>query len=73
MLSSACFFAAFGILSIGGDNGPPVALHILKLCLWFIPLFIEVASHFVALSLPGFVRYTTEAIYARSGTVFLIM
>ncbi|KAF7976379.1 hypothetical protein HWV62_6951 [Athelia sp. TMB] len=70
---AACFFAAFAILFIGGDNGPSTTLNIIKVVLWFLPIFVEVISHFVALHLPGFVGYTTEGIYARSGTVFLII
>ncbi|KZP30448.1 hypothetical protein FIBSPDRAFT_108590 [Athelia psychrophila] len=73
ILSSTCFFVAFGILYTGGDDGPSVPLNIAKLLLWYVPLFVEIASHFVALELSGFVRYTTESIYARSGTVFLII
>ncbi|KZP30473.1 hypothetical protein FIBSPDRAFT_1038145 [Athelia psychrophila] len=73
ILSSACFFVAFGILYTGGDDGPSVPLHIVKLLLWYLPLLVEIAGHFVALELSGFVRYTTESIYARSGTVFLII
>jgi hypothetical protein len=75
LFSSLCYFAAFLILGRSGnqDSGPSQAVEIVKLALWFIPILVEIASHFVALSFDGFVRYSTESIYARSGTVFLIM
>jgi hypothetical protein len=63
------------MLRTGGNgiSGPSVAVEITKLVLWYLPIIVEIISHFVALSLPGFVRYSTDAIYKRSGTVFLIM
>ena len=75
LFSSLCYFAAFAILGSSGhqDSGPSQAVEIVKLVLWFMPIIIEIISHFVALSFRGFVRYSTESIYARSGTVFLIM
>jgi len=48
-------------------------VEIIKIVLWYFPIFVEIASHFVALKLPGFVGYSVEAVHARSGTVFLII
>jgi hypothetical protein len=73
MFSSSCYLAAFIILGAGKVSGPSQTAEIAKLVLWFLPIIVEIISHFVALSLPGFVRYSTESVYARSGTVFLIM
>jgi hypothetical protein len=74
LFSSLCYFAAFFILGTGSSSsGPSEAVEITKLALWYLPIFVEIISHFVALSLPGFVRYSTDSVYKRSGTVFLIM
>ncbi|KAI5116748.1 hypothetical protein M0805_001606, partial [Coniferiporia weirii] len=67
--SSVCYFVAYGV--IGKD--PSEADQIAKLFLWYCPLLIEVAAHFVAGMLPGRVRYPAEAIYERSSTVFIII
>jgi hypothetical protein len=75
LFSSLSYFAAFFLLGTsGGDmSGPSPTVETIKLVLWYLPIVVEIISHFVALSLPGFVKYSTEAVYARSGTVFLIM
>ncbi|KIM88201.1 hypothetical protein PILCRDRAFT_250405 [Piloderma croceum F 1598] len=74
LFSSLCYFAAFFILGTGdSSSGPSEAVEITKLVLWYLPIIVEIISHFVALSLPGFVRYSTDSIYKRSGTVFLII
>lgn len=44
-----------------------------KIILWYLPLLVEVASHFVAASVPGRVRYPPEAVYERCSTVFIII
>ncbi|KAI5116749.1 hypothetical protein M0805_001607 [Coniferiporia weirii] len=67
--SSVCYFTAYGVI---GKN-PSEADQIAKLFLWYCPLLIEVAAHFVAGMLPGRVRYPAEAIYERSSTVFIII
>lgn len=67
--SSLCYFTAFAVI---GKN-PNETDQIAKLLLWYLPLLIEVASHFVAASIPGRVRYNAEAIYSRSSTVFTII
>jgi hypothetical protein len=74
LFSSLCYFAAFFILGTSSGNaGPSEAVEITKLVLWYLPIIVEIISHFAALSLPGFVRYSTDSVYKRSGTVFLIM
>ncbi|THU79258.1 hypothetical protein K435DRAFT_884399 [Dendrothele bispora CBS 962.96] len=57
-----------------GDN-PGEDNQIVKLVLWFFPLFVEVAAHFVAISgrYKGWVRYSSELISERSATVFVII
>ncbi|THU76297.1 hypothetical protein K435DRAFT_900956 [Dendrothele bispora CBS 962.96] len=57
-----------------GDN-PGEDNQIVKLVLWFFPLFVEVAAHFVAISgrYKGWVRYSSEMISERSATVFVII
>jgi hypothetical protein len=74
LFSSLCYLVVFVILSTGHDaSGPSQAVEIAKLVLWFLPIIVEIISHFFALAMPGFVKYSTESVYARSGTVFLIM
>ena len=75
LLSALSYIAVFIVLRTtgSGDSAPSSQVEIGKLVLWYLPIFAEIVSHFVALELPGFVRYSTEAVYARSGTVFLIM
>lgn len=74
LFSSLCYLAVFLFLSkVPDGTAPSHTAEISKLVLWFLPIIVEIISHFVALSLPGFVKYSTESVYARSGTVFLIM
>ncbi|KAL5506911.1 hypothetical protein ACEPAH_6367 [Sanghuangporus vaninii] len=69
LFSSLCYFIAYGVIgrSPGKDD------QIAKLALWYFPLLVEVASHFVAATLPGRVRYPARKIYERSSTVFIII
>jgi low temperature requirement protein LtrA len=64
LFSSLCYFTAFAIL--GSTNHPNfVPSHnaeVIKLVLWYLPILVEIASHFVALNLPGFVGYSTKLI-----------
>ncbi|KIM71618.1 hypothetical protein PILCRDRAFT_751872 [Piloderma croceum F 1598] len=74
LFSLICYLVAFFILNTGNSSsGPSEAVEIIKLILWYLPIIVEIISHFVALSLPGFVRYSTDSVYKRSGTVFLII
>lgn len=76
LFSSLCYFAAFVIVGSIEENesvAPSQTVETIKLVLWYFPIFVEICSHFVALCLPGFVKYSTDSIYARSATVFLII
>jgi len=75
VFSTLCYFAVFALLGKTEDSetGLSKGVEIIKILLWYIPIVIEMASHFVALKLPGFVGYSVEAVHARSGTVFLII
>ncbi|KAF7983410.1 hypothetical protein HWV62_22441 [Athelia sp. TMB] len=76
VFSSMCYFGAFFVLGSSGQDDfttPIPALEIAKLVLWFVPIVVEMISHFVALRLPGFVRYSTESVYARNATLFIII
>jgi hypothetical protein len=74
LFSLLCYLVAFFILDTGNNSsGPSEAVEIIKLVLWYLPIIVEIISHFVALSFTGFVRYSTDSVYKRSGTVFLIM
>ena len=68
-VSSLCYFVAYGIIG----KSPDKTDQVVKLFLWYLPLLAEVASHFIAATRPGRVRYPAEAIYARSATVFIII
>ncbi|KAK7464155.1 hypothetical protein VKT23_006321 [Stygiomarasmius scandens] len=71
LFSSVCFFAAFGVVGKSPDKGDQIA----KLVLWYFPLLIEVAAHFIAISrfCGGRVRYNADSIFTRSSTVFIII
>ncbi|THU84130.1 hypothetical protein K435DRAFT_971319, partial [Dendrothele bispora CBS 962.96] len=71
IISSLCYFIAFAV--IGKD--PSKSDEIAKLFLWYIPIFIEVAAHYIAISrlCNGRVPYNSEAIFARSSAVFVII
>ena len=79
LFSSLAYFAAFFILGDKGTDtgtgvpGPSQAVEIAKLVLWYLPIILEIISHFVAISLSGFVKYPRKLVHERSGTVFLIM
>ena len=67
-MSFICYVTAAIVI---GRN-PNRADQIAKIVLWFFPLLIEVAAHFIAANVPGRVRYPAAAIYERSATVFII-
>ncbi|KAL5484798.1 hypothetical protein ACEPAI_7440 [Sanghuangporus weigelae] len=69
VFSSLCYFIAYGVIGRSPDEDDQIA----KLALWYFPLLVEVASHFVAATLPGRVRYPARKIYERSSTVFIII
>jgi len=48
-------------------------VEIVKLVLWYLPIIVEITSHFVARSLSGFVKYRTDSFTERAGIVFLIV
>ncbi|KZP30533.1 hypothetical protein FIBSPDRAFT_926382 [Athelia psychrophila] len=76
MFSSLCYFGAFFVLGSSGQDDFATAipaLEVAKLVLWFLPIVVEMLSHFVALRLPGFVRYSTESVSARNATIFIII
>ncbi|THU87391.1 hypothetical protein K435DRAFT_867353 [Dendrothele bispora CBS 962.96] len=71
IISSLCYFIAFAVIGKAPSKGDEIA----KLFLWYIPIFIEVAAHYIAISrfCDGRVHYKSEAILARSSTVFIII
>ncbi|KAL5524151.1 hypothetical protein ACEPAG_8324 [Sanghuangporus baumii] len=69
VFSSLCYFIAYGVIGKSPSEDDQIA----KLALWYFPLLVEVASHFVAATLPGRVRYPARKIYERSSTVFIII
>lgn len=69
IFSVVCYFIAFGLVNVN----PSQAEQITKIVLWYLPLFSEVAAHFIAQQVPGRARYKPEAIYQRSSTVFTII
>ena len=76
LFSSLCYFAAFAFLGSIEENenvAPSQRVEIIKLVYWYFPIRVEMSGHFVALNLPGFVKYSTESIYSRSATLFLII
>ncbi|KAF5344611.1 hypothetical protein D9758_013911 [Tetrapyrgos nigripes] len=72
LFSTACYFIAFALIGRNPSEGDQIA----KFCLWYIPLFVEVAAHFIATSsrfCRGRVYYDPRLIMARSSTVFVII
>jgi hypothetical protein len=67
-----CYTVAYFILDDRNSTSDG-AKNIVKICLWYLPVIIEAASHFIANMLPGHVRYSTEGIVKRSGTVFIVI
>lgn len=70
VFSAVCFFVASRILG-STDNWNFVPTHtaeVVKLVLWYLPILIEIATHFIALKLPGFVGYSTELIDKAAST-----
>ncbi|TCD65639.1 hypothetical protein EIP91_002407 [Steccherinum ochraceum] len=77
IISFACYFASFFCISSNPDEvtkGDQIA----KVCLWYAPIFLELAAHFLAAHLSEDKEfkemwYDEEIIYERSGSVFIII
>jgi hypothetical protein len=69
MVSIASYATAFILIG----KGPTKMDNSLKLVLWYIPILLEVFSHFLANVVPGKVRYDPNAVYARAATAFIII
>ncbi|TCD69104.1 hypothetical protein EIP91_008746 [Steccherinum ochraceum] len=74
LISIGCYLAAFFVI---GDN-PSRVDQIVKLVLWFFPVILEIASHFVVALLAEAdhaisVKYDAATFRARSATVFIII
>jgi len=71
LISSLCYFIAFAIIG----NHPSKDDQIAKFFLWYIPLFVEVAAHFIAISrfCNGRVNYDAQLVLARTCTAFVII
>ena len=69
IFSATCYFIAY--FAIRKDLNK---IHqIVKIILWYLPLLVEVAAHFVAVSVSGRVSYPLRAVRERSKTVFTII
>ncbi|TCD69115.1 hypothetical protein EIP91_008757 [Steccherinum ochraceum] len=74
MVSIGCYLASFFVI---GSN-PGITEQIAKLPLWFVPIVLEIISHFVVsfLAKAGnqmYVRYDAKMFNARAATVFIII
>ncbi|KAK7444023.1 hypothetical protein VKT23_015418 [Stygiomarasmius scandens] len=71
LISSLCYFIAFAIIG----NHPSRGDQIVKFFFWYIPLFIEVTAHFIAISrlCNGRVNYDAKLVLARTCTAFVII
>ncbi|KAF5335607.1 hypothetical protein D9758_017258 [Tetrapyrgos nigripes] len=71
LFSSICFFISFGVIGSHPGKGDQIA----KLVLWYFPILIEVAAHYLSIShfCRGCVQYNATAIIKRSATVFIII
>jgi hypothetical protein len=73
VFSTLCYFIAFALIGRNPSKGDQIA----KFFLWYIPLIIEIAAHFIALS-HRFCRgrvyyYEPRLITDRSSTAFVII
>ncbi|THU93357.1 hypothetical protein K435DRAFT_861588 [Dendrothele bispora CBS 962.96] len=71
LFSAICFFVAYAVIGHNPDEDDQIA----KFVLWYFPLLVEVAAHFVAISgrYKGWVHYDSKLISERSATVFVII
>jgi hypothetical protein len=75
VFSSLCYLSAFILLKTRSTETAAAARTVatVKIVLWYFPIVVEVACHYVALHLSHFVRYSSNSISLRIGTVFLII
>ena len=69
IFSAVCHFIAYFAVGSNSDGRD----EIVKIILWYLPLLVEVAAHFVAVSVSGRVSYPLRAVRERSKTVFTII
>ena len=72
LIISALFYTAASILlrtSIGSEK----SVQIIKIILWYLPLLLEAAMHFLAITQMGHVLYPTERIFGRSAAIFVVI
>jgi len=72
IFSVVCYVFAFFLVG-SPDSSPSKAQEIIKVVLWYLPVVVEIAAHFIANELPGHVRYWSKGIVDRSGTLFVII
>ena len=71
LISSAFYLAAFIVLDsrVGSDKGAQAT----KIVLWYTPVLLEIAAHYLALSQPGHVPYPMEGVVERCAAAFIII
>ena len=72
LILSALFYTAASILlrtSIGSEK----SVQIIKIILWYLPLLLEAAMHFLAMTQSGHVFYPTDRIFERSAAIFVVI
>ena len=71
LFSSAFYLVAFIVLDsrVGSDKGAQAT----KIVLWYLPVLLEIAAHYLALSQPGHVPYPTKGVFERCAAAFVII
>jgi hypothetical protein len=71
IFSAMSFFTSFFII---GHN-PTIFDNAIKIPLWYIPLLLEMVTHFIppALRMKGHVHYSARGLYSRASILFLIV
>lgn len=55
------------------DCGPTKGREKAKIVLWYVPLLVEVVSHFAACGVRGAVPYPRAMVFERAATLFTII
>ncbi len=70
MFSAVCYFVALGVIE---KDTPSRTDEIIKLVLWYLPLVIEVAAHFLLALRKDYVVYPPSAVFKRGITLFTVV
>ncbi|KLO09453.1 hypothetical protein SCHPADRAFT_893096 [Schizopora paradoxa] len=70
MFSIVCYFVALGVVE---KENPSRADDIIKVVLWYLPVVVEIATHFILVLRKKFVEYPPDAVFMRGITLFTVV